>query len=194
MHRVRLLLLNPSVFAICHSILKYSSDLYSTSALYNFTFPILFSSFLMNLVYNHFHTQSAAVDGMKVGRSIVALINKKSGQSVSRDVGKQLEQLAEGIENVTMKLSKEEAKVNQIVSYQAEAVYTGTFKTLEITANEHSEVAIPVAVAVRDAVAVGDAVAVSVEGSSALSKSSGVKSKTRSAFLKKLITKKTPSA
>ena len=142
----------------------------------------------MNLVYNHFHTQSAAVDGMKVGRSIVALINKKSGQSVSRDVGKQLEQLAEGIENVTMKLSKEEAKVNQIVSYQAEAVYTGTSKTLEITANEHSEVAIPVAVAV------GDAVAVSVEGSSALSKSSGVKSKTRSAFLKKLITKKTPSA
>ena len=127
---------------------------------------------------------------MKVGRSIVALINKKSGQSVNRDVGKQLEQLAEGIENVTKKLSKEEAKVNQIVSYQAEAVYTGTStsKTLEITANGHPEIAIPVAVAA----AVVDAVA--VEGSSAVSKSSGVKSKTRSAFLKKLITKKTPSA
>ena len=129
---------------------------------------------------------------MKVGRSIVALINKKSGQSVNRDVGKQLEQLAEGIENVTKKLSKEEAKVNQIVSYQAEAVYTGTStsKTLEITANGHPEIAIPVAVAA--AAAVVDAVA--VEGSSAVSKSSGVKSKTRSAFLKKLITKKTPSA
>ena len=127
---------------------------------------------------------------MKVGRSIVALINKKSGQSVNRDVGKQLEQLAEGIENVTKKLSKEEAKVNQIVSYQAEAVYTGTStsKTLEITANGHPEIAIPVAVAA----AVVDAVA--VEGSSAVSKSSGVKSKTRSAFLKKLITKKIPSA
>lgn len=132
---------------------------------------------------------------MKVGRSIVALINKKSGQSVNRDVGKQLEQLAEGIENVTKKLSKEEAKVNQIVSYQAEAVYTGTptSKTLEATANIHQEAAIPVdAVAVP--VAVGDAAVVAVDGSSAVSKSSGVKSKTRSAFLKKLITKKTPSA
>ena len=132
---------------------------------------------------------------MKVGRSIVALINKKSGQSVNRDVGKQLEQLAEGIENVTKKLSKEEAKVNQIVSYQAEAVYTGTptSKTLEATANIHQEAAIPVdAVAVL--VAVGDAAVVAVDGSSAVSKSSGVKSKTRSAFLKKLITKKTPSA
>ena len=131
--------------------------------------------------------QSAAVDGMKVGRSIVALINKKSGQSVSRDVGRQLEQLAEGIENVTKKLSTEEAKVDQIVSYQAEAVYTGSPKTLEITANDHSEVAVAAPVAVR----AGEAVAV---GNSAASKSAGVKSKTRSAFLKKLIQKKTPSA
>ena len=119
---------------------------------------------------------------MKVGRSIVALINRKSGVAAARDVGKQLEQLAEGIENVTKKLSKEEAKVDQIVSYQAEAVYTGTSKTLEITASDHAE--LTVAVAEKK----------TVEGSSALSKSTGVKSKTRSAFLRKLTTKKTPSA
>jgi hypothetical protein len=127
---------------------------------------------------------------MKVGRSIVALINKKSGQSVARDVGKQLEQLAEGIENVTKKLSKEEAKVDQIVSYQAEAVYTGTgtSKTLEITASDHSEVAVAEEVAVAVAVA---GTAVELE---AVPKSAGVKSKTRSAFLKRLVTKKAPSA
>lgn len=140
-----------------------------------------------NLIHYHF-TQSAAVDGMKVGRSIVALINKKSGQSVARDVGKQLEQLAEGIENVTKKLSKEEAKVDQIVSYQAEAVYTGTgiSKTLEIAASDHSEVTVAVAEAVA---VVGTAVELE-----AVPKSAGVKSKTRSAFLKRLVTKKAPSA
>jgi hypothetical protein len=123
---------------------------------------------------------------MKVGRSIVALINKKSGRSVAKDVGKQLEQLAEGIENVTKKLSKEEAKVDQIVSYQAEAVYTGTgtSKTLEIAASDHSEVTVAEEVAVV-------ATAVELE---AVPKSTGVKSKTRSAFLKRLVTKKAPSA
>jgi hypothetical protein len=127
---------------------------------------------------------------MKVGRSIVALINKKSGLSVARDVGKQLEQLAEGIENVTKKLSKEEAKVDQIVSYQAEAVYTGTVtsKTLEIAGSDHSEVTGAGAGAVAAAVEVA---AVELE---AVPKSAGVKSKTRSAFLKRLVTKKAPSA
>ena len=125
---------------------------------------------------------------MKVGRSIVALINKKSGQLVARDVGKQLEQLAEGIENATKKLSKEEAKVDQIVSYQAEAVYTGTgtSKTLEITASDHSEVTVAEEVAVA---VVGTAVEIE-----AVPKSAGEKSKARSAFLKRLVTKKAPSA
>jgi hypothetical protein len=125
---------------------------------------------------------------MKVGRSIVALINKKSGLSVARDVGKQLEQLAEGIENVTKKLSKEEAKVDQIVSYQAEAVYTGTVtsKTLEIAGSDHSEV--------TGAGAVAAAVEVAAVELEAVPKSAGVKSKTRSAFLKRLVTKKAPSA
>lgn len=140
-----------------------------------------------NLILFYF-TQSAAVDGMKVGRSIVALINKKSGQSAARDVGKQLEQLAEGIENVTKKLSKEEAKVDQIVSYQAEAVYngTGTLKTLEIAASDHSEVTVAEEVAVA---VVGKVVELET-----IPKSAGVKSKTRSAFLKRLVTKKAPSA
>ena len=76
--------------------------------------------------------QSAAVDGMKVGRSIVSLVNKRSppsslhARAAAVAVNPQLAQLSESIENMTQTLYKGEAKVEDIVSYQADRVFTSS--------------------------------------------------------------------
>lgn len=76
--------------------------------------------------------QSAAVDGMKVGRSIVSLVNKRSppsslhARAAAVAVNPQLAQLSESIENMTQTLYKGEAKVDDIVSYQADRVFTSS--------------------------------------------------------------------
>jgi hypothetical protein len=69
---------------------------------------------------------------MKVGRSIVSLVNKRSppsslhARAAAVAVNPQLAQLSESIENMTQTLYKGEAKVEDIVSYQADRVFTSS--------------------------------------------------------------------
>jgi hypothetical protein len=64
---------------------------------------------------------SAAVDGMKVGRSVINIINKQ--YKIKTPINKQLEELSNSIENITANLKEESVDVNEIVSYQAEMVF-----------------------------------------------------------------------
>lgn len=122
---------------------------------------------------------------MKVGRSIVALVNKRSPPSPSsvrsRAVDPQLAQLSESIESMTQALNKGDAKVDDIVSYQADRVFKSS--------DAKTEAATPPAAVV--AVAAG-----AVQKSPSVDLPAPVtsdKPKGRSSMLKKLLSRKTPS-
>ena len=114
---------------------------------------------------------------MKVGRSIVSLISKKTSITQPSD---QLSRLSASIEGVTKSLSKKDAKVDEIVSYQAEMVFTSPSKTL--TDNKQSKVEVEVEKE-ENVSKLSDALKVPIE-----------KPKGRSSLLKKLLVKKTPSS
>jgi hypothetical protein len=136
-----------------------------------------------------YHIQSAAVDGMKVGRSIVSLINKRSptsslqARAVAVAVDPQLAQLSESIESMTQSLYKGEAKVDEIVSYQADRVYSSTS-----TSASKAQTAATVAT-VADV-----SLATPPSSSSSSSSLKAEKPKARSSMLKKLLSRKNPSA
>lgn len=57
---------------------------------------------------------------MKVGRSLINIINKKYDIKSPTKINKQLEELSNTIENITSNLKNEkEVEVDEIVSYQA---------------------------------------------------------------------------
>jgi hypothetical protein len=144
-----------------------------------------------------YHIQSAAVDGMKVGRSIVSLINKRSptsslqARAVAVAVDPQLAQLSESIESMTQSLYKGEAKVDEIVSYQADRVYSSTStsaRTSTSTSASKAQTAATVAT-VADV-----SLATPPSSSSSSSSLKAEKPKARSSMLKKLLSRKNPSA
>lgn len=113
---------------------------------------------------------------MKVGRSIVSLISKKISITQPSD---QLSTLSASIEGVTKSLSKKDAKVDEIVSYQAEMVFTSPSKALT---DKQSKVEVEVEKE-ENVSKLNDALKVPIE-----------KPKGRSSLLKKLLVKKTPSS
>ena len=119
---------------------------------------------------------------MKVGRSIVSLISKKTSITQPSD---QLSRLAASIEGVTMSLSKRDALVDEIVSYQADMVFTSPSKTQakELKNEKETEVEVEGNTSKQNDVlkTIETAPKVSIE-----------KPKSRSSLLKKLLVKKAP--
>ena len=115
---------------------------------------------------------------MKVGRSIISIINKththntKSNTGIST-VNSELESLSESIIEITEKADKKIAKVDEIVSYQADQVYTS--ETIKRGSPLNS------------AAQTGDIIKKEVE-------KEVEKPKTKSSLLRKLLSKKSPSA
>jgi hypothetical protein len=124
---------------------------------------------------------------MKVGRSIVSLINKRSPpsslQARAVAVDPQLAQLSESIESMTQSLDKGEAKVDDIVSYQADRVFSSTSASNGEGKKQTAAVSAPAA-------AVAD-VPQTTPSPSPLKEE---KPKARSSMLKKLLSRKSPSA
>ena len=80
-------------------------------------------SFFIWFSYNVFFCfQSAAVDGMKVGRSIISFISKNY-ETKTLVKSEELEKLSDSIESVTAQLVTSESRVDEIVSYQSDMVY-----------------------------------------------------------------------
>ena len=119
---------------------------------------------------------------MKVGRSIVSLISKTTSITQPSD---QLARLAASIEGVTKSLSKKDAQVDEIVSYQADMVFTSpsASKAKELKNEKEVEVEVEDDISKQNDVLnkIAAAPKVSIE-----------KPKSRSSLLKKLLVKKTP--
>jgi hypothetical protein len=138
---------------------------------------------------------------MKVGRSIVSLINKRSPpsslQARAVAVDPQLAQLSESIESMTQSLYKGEAKVDDIVSYQADRVFSSTSTSTSASASTSTSkgegkkqtAAVTAAVPVPVPVDIAD-----VPHTTPSSPLKLEKPKARSSMLKKLLSRKSPSA
>ena len=156
--------------------------------------------------------QSAAVDGMKVGRSIVSLVNKRSppsslhARAAAVAVNPQLAQLSESIENMTQTLYKGEAKVEDIVSYQADRVFTSSTASSSGSSSgsgsgSKGEGKAKVETKTQTVAAVAAAVATPAPALTPPTAPAPVpvpakteKPKARSSMLKKLLTRKSPTA
>jgi hypothetical protein len=136
---------------------------------------------------------------MKVGRSIVSLINKRSPpsslQARAVAVDPQLAQLSESIESMTQSLYKGEAKVDDIVSYQADRVFSSTSTSASASTStskgegKKQTAAVTAAVPVPVPVDIAD-----VPHTTPSSPLKLEKPKARSSMLKKLLSRKSPSA